>query len=153
MTVRHLVVDTSALVDAIDVAYPEWGETFRYLQGRYPIQAPRLIESEAGNVVHAKHPGVFGDDARERSQVVEDLLEGIDPVDPSPLSRDRCGTLVERTDLTFYDAQFLELADRDDDRLLLTQDGPLLDAARDLLGEDRALDLDAAGDAIAAGQL
>lgn len=153
MTVRRVVVDTSALVDAIDAAYPAWGEAFSYLQGTYPVQAPRLFEYEVGNVVHAKHPDVFGDDPSQRADVLEDLLEGVEPVDPSPLSRSRCGALVEETGLTYYDAAFLELADRDEERLLLTQDRALLAEGEALLGEDRAVDLDGAGDAIAAGDL
>lgn len=153
MNVRRVVVDTSALLDAIDASHPEWSEAFAYLQGAYPFQAPRLIGSEAGNVVHAKHPDVFGSAVGERVRVLEDLLEGVEPVDPTPEARERCGEIVAETGLTYYDAEFLELAERTGDGLLLTQDAELLSAARELVGRRRAVDLEAAGEGIADGEL
>lgn len=151
--VRQMVVDTSAVVDAVDARFPDRGEAFRYLQGSFPTQAPPLLAAEAGNVVHAKHPDAFGDTASERAAVVEELLAGIEIVETPRRSRERCGELVEEAGLTFYDAQFLELAERDDRSLLLTQDADLLDVAKDLLGDERATDLDEAGEWIASGDL
>jgi predicted nucleic acid-binding protein len=151
--IHRIVVDTSALIDAIDAAHPDWGEAFRTLRGRYRTEAPALIEYEAGNVVHTKHPDVFGDTPGERGEVLETLLEGIEPASTPPSSRKRCGELADGNGITFSDAAFLELADRGEDRVLVTQDEGLLAAARDVLGADRAVDLDAAGERIAHGEL
>lgn len=150
---ERVVVDTSAVIDAADRRFPGRGETFRYLQGRYPVEAPPLIASEAGNVVHHKHPEAFGEDDAERAEVLETLLEGISTSSGGPRQRERAGRLCDQLGLTFYDAEFLELADRGPDTVLITQDAALHRAGRRHLGEARCLTLDEAAGGIAAGDL
>lgn len=150
---ERVVVDTSALIDAADRRFPDRGETFRYLQGRYPVEAPALIASEAGNVVHRKHPEAFGQDVAERAEVLETLLEGISTVGGGEGQRGRSGWLCDELGLTFYDAEFLELADRGPETVLITQDAQLHEAGRRYLGDDRCLTLDEAASGIAAGDL
>lgn len=153
MSIRQIVVDTSALVESVDERFPDRGEAFRYLQGTYPMLAPRIIESEAGNVVHAKFPNAFGPDISDRVKLLETLLEGIHPAESSPLGRDRCAEIVEQTGLTFYDSEYLEVADRQDVNALLTEDQALIQAGREVLGGARTFNLDTAADRIAAGEL
>lgn len=151
----RVVVDTSALIDSADVDHPAWTQALFRLQATHGIQAPALVASEAGNVVHRKHPGVFGDDTAERADFLDLLLDGVVlvPVAADANARRRCAEIVQATGLTFYDAEFLELAERSDDGVLVSHDGPLLDAARDRLGGDRAMGLDGALERMERGEL
>lgn len=106
-----------------------------------------------GQVVHRKHPQLFGDDPDTRSEALNVLLYGIRMVPPDDASRSRCAHLVETFELSTYDAEFLELAARDETGLLLTQDQRLLAAARRHLGAERAADLDGATAMIGDGSL
>lgn len=88
-----------------------------------------------------------------RAEVHETLLEGINTVDGGDGQRERAGLLCDQLGLTFYDAEFLELADRGPGTVLITQDAQLQEAGRRHLGEDRCLSLDEAASRIAAGDL
>ncbi len=137
----------------MDDRYPGWGETFGYIDGAYALEAPFLLESEMGQVIHHKHPQLFGHDPDTRTEALHLLLYGIRRVPSDDASRARCAHLVETFGLSYYDAEFLELAARDDTGLLLTQDQRLLDAARRHLSAERAADLDGAAARITAGSL
>ncbi len=139
------IVDTSALIDGADADHPGWGMTVEELLATREVLAPTLLASEAGNVVHNKHPEAFGSTPGERGEILETLLDGVDLRPGSATARTRCGELVADLDLTYYDAQFLELAERLEG-LLLTQDQELLRAGKSLLGPGRCLDLDEATD-------
>lgn len=147
------VVDTSALIDSADDDHPDWGASIFRLLADHEVRAPALLASEAGNVVHHKHPDVFGTDPEERAAFLEDLLEGVTLVPSTPGARHRLAHLVASTGLTYYDAEFLELAERADDTLLVSHDRTLREAGRELLGEDRALDLGAVHRRLADGRL
>lgn len=149
----RLVVDTSALIDGAEIEQTTWREAFTYLSGAYEVQAPGLITLEVGNIVHHKHPEVFGVDQGDRSKVRGILLSGIQTAPTSEKGLDRCGRLAEEAELTFYDARFLELAMRREETILLTHDRGLREAGRERLGSDRCLTLDEAARAIAEGEL
>jgi predicted nucleic acid-binding protein len=153
MSIATVVVDTSALLDSADALHPSWGAALEHLETSYQAIAPRILVSEASNVVHHKRPREFGASAAERSDLVEALLAGVDIVDDDAAARRRCGAVVEQEGLSFCDAEFLELALRDNTTMLLTQDKPLLAAAKSRLGRSLALSLDEAARAVASGKL
>lgn len=142
----RVVVDTSALIDSADVDHTAWTQAIFRLQATHGIEAPVLLTSEASNVVHHKHPDVFGEDPAERAEFLELLLDGVGLVEVAsdPDARHRLADLVAETGLTSYDTEFLELAERSDDGVLVSHDRPLREAAQDRMGEDRAMDLDGA---------
>lgn len=148
-----LVVDTSVLIDGANLDHPQWRDAFTYLQGKYLVQAPPLLASEAGNIVHHKQPEVFGENATERSRVLKALLTGIDQRPHREADIERCGRLSETWGLTFYDAEFLSLAAKEEDSILITHDRKLLEAGKQKLGEDWCLTLDEASEKIAHEQL
>lgn len=139
-----VVVDTSALIDAADANRPAWGETVTRLMGERGAIAPELVAYEAGNVVHGKHPEAFGETPQERAVILELLLEGVERIPSTEDVRTRCARLVDETDLTFYDAAFLDLAESTEGSLLLTQDETLASVGKVQLGPDRCLRLDEA---------
>lgn len=145
----RVVVDTSALIDGADVDHPTWRDVYTYIQGAYEVRAPELLSSEAGNIVHRKHPEVFGEDRPERSRVLETLLSGVETVSLGGIDLEHAGEVCERFDLTFYDAEFLTLASKASADILLTHDEALLEAGKDMLGEDCCMTLDEAGSRIA----
>ena len=141
-----LVLDASALLDGVDASRPEWAETMRDLQARYACRAPALLAWELGNVVHRKHPDVFGP---KRVELVEVLLDGVDLVPSDAASRARCAELVASTGLTFYDAAYLDLAR--EGAALVSQDRRLVSVARERGGA--AYTLDEAARALKSGEL
>lgn len=145
---RVVVLDASALLDGVDARRPEWGEAVRDLQARHPCLAPALLAWELGNVIHRKHPDVFGP---ARAQLLEVLLEGVGLVEPDAASRRRCGELVAASGLTFYDAAYLDLAASEAGGVLVSQDRRLVAAARERGGA--AYTLDEAARALKAGEL
>lgn len=151
MTPDVVVLDASALIDA--AAQPARNRALQHIQETHALVAPFLLASEAGHVVHCKRPRSFGATPTARAEVLETMLEGIDLIAPDAASRHRAALLAARHKLTFYDAEYLELAARRAGALLLTQDQALLAAARRRLGTARAFDLAGASDAIEAGSL
>ena len=145
---RTLILDASALLDGVDASRPEWGETVRDLLARHPCAAPALLAWELGNVVHRKHPEVFGP---RRAETLETLLECVDLVPSGAEARRRCGDLVAATGLTFYDAAYLDLARSASEGGLVSQDRRLLAAAREQ--GVRAWSLDEAARALKSGEL
>lgn len=138
----RVVVDTSALLDAVDQDHPAWGEALFRLGESGTFLAPAILASEAGNVVHRKRPGDFGVSTERRAELLETLLSLVDLVPSDPHARRRAAVLVQRHRLSFYDAEFLELAARHPVAILVTHDARLLAAARDALGPERAFRLD-----------
>lgn len=137
------VMDASALLKGIE-GQPdgEYGELAReirpHLAEKFCLQAPHLAAWEVGNVIHAKKPEAFADSVEERRELVELLLTGVELDNPEAFERGRTGRLAEEHELTFYEAAYLELADREEG-LLLTEDEKLLEAARSEVGVDRAM--------------
>lgn len=150
---RRIVLDTSAVIDGLDAAHPAWGEVIRDIQAEHSASAPAALASESGNVVHGRRREAFGATTEDRQKLLSVLLRDIELVPSDDGSRAEAGRLAESHGLTFYDAEFLELAARDDEGLLVTQDAKLLAAARKAIGAGRALSLDEAAEARRRGGL
>lgn len=142
MTPATFIVDTSALIDTIQVGNDEWGKAFAHAQSKYDVLAPLRVVYEVGNIVHRKHPTVFGKDLAERQLVVREILQGVRIAPFEPASIERAGEITEKHGVTYYDATFLDLAIQTKDSILLAQDDKLLDAGKKALSKDRALNLD-----------
>ena len=141
-----VVVDASTLLRALDANDLQRATALEALTGahaRWPVTAPRLLVWEVGQVVYRKLPLVFGRTLEERHRRVDALLRGIHldaPEDPLPAAH-RTGELVERHAMTFYDAAYLELAERlGPSAHLLTEDERLQEQATRALGQGRAHD-------------
>ena len=135
---RRVVLDSSALLASLDVSKPEASDAMRHLKGEFEAVAPTLVAWELGNVVHGRRRAEFGRDLDERLEVVSALLEGVTlmPLEPGDLLA--VGRDCEESGLTFYDAAFLELTARDDEAVLVTEDGALRAQALKRLGKGRA---------------
>ncbi|MBI4394007.1 MAG: type II toxin-antitoxin system VapC family toxin [Euryarchaeota archaeon] len=135
-----VVVDSSALIDSVDSEKPGLDEAFALIAAEHELLAPVLLASECGNVVHRKRAARFGRDAMERAGALELLLGQVTLVLLDAEDRRRAGSLVEEAGVTYYDAEFLALADARG-AALLSQDSRLRDAARKILGPERVLDV------------
>lgn len=144
------IVDTSALVDTVQMGSDAWANAFAHVQSKYDVIAPLRVVYEVGNIVHRKHPNVFGKDLKERQQVVSEILQGVRIVPWEPSSVPRAGELAEKHNVTFYDATFLDLAHQTRDSILLVQDEKLHEGAAKLLGEGRVHNLDELANAVSA---
>lgn len=136
------VVDTSALLDGAGAVEDAWMIALERLHAEFELEAPALLAWEAANVAHRRLARTFGASAEERAETLELVLEGIVLVPSDAASRAAAGKLVALHGLSFYDASFLELASRDAAALLVAHDKRLLEVARRVLGEARAMDLD-----------
>lgn len=137
------IFDASALLkgavkDDQDAGASDARKILPHLAGRLGLRAPHLIGWEVGNVVHHKYPNAFGESPEDRMEVTDLFLREIELDVPSRYHLRRTGELGERHDLTFYDAAYLELAEREDG-LLITEDQRLLEAGRNGLGIERSL--------------
>lgn len=135
-----VVIDASAVIDAATVG-PRFDALTR-LQERFATMAPALLAWELGNVVHGRKGAAFGATPARRSKALELMLAGIDLAPSDEASRQACGKLAARHALTFYDASYLELVQREEGSVLVTQDQALLAAAVRTVGRERATDLD-----------
>lgn len=80
-------------------------------------------------MVHRKAARAFGPDVAARQALMDALLEGVSfDEGVAPAVRRRVGELAEACGLSYYDAAYLELAERRKARLL-TEDARLADAA------------------------
>ncbi|MHB8585573.1 MAG: type II toxin-antitoxin system VapC family toxin [Thermoplasmatota archaeon] len=142
MNPRTFVVDTSALVDTVQLGTDRWATAFEAVQSKYDILAPLRLVYEVGNIVHRKHPQAFGATLAERQAVLVDLLLGIriEPWDMSDVPR--VGEITEKLGVTFYDATFIDLAHRAKNCVLLVQDQKLHAAATKALAKGHTMDLD-----------
>ena len=150
------VVDASSallLAGRSSIPRDDLRRALEHLQERYTLAAPDMAAWEVGQFVYAKHPRLFGSNAAERAEVMESILAGIHLEAPAPGSLHRTGALATARGLTFYDASYLELADRDDVSVLITEDRALRKAAARTLGVGRAYDMASARKAIEAGEL
>lgn len=132
------MLDSSALLASLDAERPEASDAMRDLKGELDAVAPTLVAWELGNVVHGRRRHLFGRSLDERLEVVDALLEGVTlmPVETGDLMA--VGRDCEESGLTFYDAAFLELAARDDEAVLVTEDAALRAQAVKRLGTGRA---------------
>ena len=134
-------MDASALLASATADRPEWAVALADLNRRGPLRAPARLASEAGNVIHRKRPAGLGADRAERGLILERLLAPVDLVPTEAGLRRHAGELAEAHGLSFYDAEYLALAKRDE-AALVTQDGKLAKVAAKVLGARRVLDLD-----------
>lgn len=111
-----------------------------HLSDRFGLQAPALYAWELGNVVHRKHPDRFGASPEERDRILEAMLRIVELDQPDRAAIEATARIVEHEALTFYDAAYLELAQRTKG-LLITEDKRLLESARSVLGVDYGLDI------------
>ncbi len=142
---QSVVVDASVLVRAYDRSDPGWSVALTALAGamaRWPVKAPLLALWEIGQVVHRKAADSFGPDPATRNGHLARMLADVDldtPIDAVETGS-RTGALVETLGLTFYDAAYVELAQREAGAcILLTDDGVLGTRAGRVLGPGRAL--------------
>lgn len=134
-----VVVDASAILDA---ARPgPFFDSFSKLHGDFALQAPALVAWELGNVIHGRRAKDHGRSPAERAAALDLMLAGLELLPTDARARLRAGEIAARRGLTFYDASYLEAAERDTTACLLTQDRALLAAAKLALGDQRATDL------------
>lgn len=134
----RIVTDASAVLYATSPALPQAAARWEALLVEHEAVAPTLLALELGNVIQRKRPDEFGRDPAARAEALRVALEGIDLV---PLAAGDLGAIAracEEERVSFYDACYLELAERDDESILLTRDDELLRAARRRLGPRRA---------------
>lgn len=134
----RVVLDSSALLASLDASRPQASDAMRELKGEHEAVAPTLVAWELGNVVHGRRRALFGRTLDERIEVVSALLEGVTLMPLEPADMLAVGRDCEESGLTFYDAAFLELASRDDESVLVTEDAPLRAMAAKRLGKGRA---------------
>ena len=134
-----VVVDASAILDAARPG-PSF-DAYSKLQGEFVLQAPALVAWEIGNVVHGRRASDHGRSPAERASALELMIAGLDLVPSDARGRRRAGEIAARRGLTFYDASYLEVAERDTTACLVTQDRALLAASKQALGDERASDL------------
>lgn len=136
------VMDASALLKGVEKGDDGDGDLSRRIRPRlaerFGLAAPLLAAWEIGNVVHTKKRPAVGGSAEQRREVVELLLTGVELDEPDGFQRGRTGRMAEDHELTFYDAAYLELAERREG-ILVTEDQRLLEAGRSELGVDRSL--------------
>lgn len=142
----RLVVDASALIRLCEETggtnaggpvareLAEWHQVFE-------VSAPSLVAYELANVIHHKLPGSFDETVDERTALIRQLLAPISLVAPDRESITRTGVIAESLGLTAYDAAYVELADRDVDSVLVTEDKVLARQAAALLGNERVFAL------------
>ncbi len=144
-----IVVDASAALSALAPGAPadDAHRALRELMSKDRLVAPSLLVWEIGNVICGSASRILGDSSVEdRSRIVLALLDGIELDHPTTVSV-IATTRISRTHrLTFYDAAYLELASRDGDAFLATEDAALAGAARAVLGASRVGSLAAAHD-------
>lgn len=139
----RVVVDASLLVEALDPE-SEIAEDATDLRKRLAsesVTAPALILWEIGNYVsriaakqNEENPAAAGHTLAGTTQdVVLDVPDGHHV--------GRVIALAVSHGLTFYDASYLELATREPDSYLVTQDERLRKAGEVELGRDRSLDI------------
>ncbi len=140
-----VVVDASALIRPAAEERRHGGEdplklVFAHLGSRFGLSAPALITWEVGNVIHKKFPGQFGGNPEVRDRVVHFMLRDVELDQPDRAAIEATARIVDEEGLTFYDASYLELAQRTGG-FLLTEDKRLLESARAVLGVDYGLDI------------
>lgn len=148
MTRPKVVTDASVLAKSGSIDDPHAAIVLQHLQRRYDVLAPAVAASELGNVAHRKDPDAFGADPRERSATLENLLEGITLVGSDADLRTTAGKRCTTHSLSFYDAEYLALAELTASSILLSDDRKLLEAGKDVLGVRRVMSLADAQSAI-----
>lgn len=138
------IVDASFLVWAVVDAPSEAGDRSLELQQRLQqdseLEAPWLLSYEVGNSLSQARLAI---PAERRATLHGLLLSGITLVGPGQADVEAIHRLARDHGLTFYDAAYLQLAERDSGTLF-TEDQRLLEAARRLLGPDRVYDIESA---------
>lgn len=134
------VIDASTLLSGHDDPTMTAALSIEALEREHIFVAPALLASETGHVIHKKRPQRFGNSTAERAEMHEELLRDIRLVESDARRRLACGHVCARTGLTWYDAEYVALADVEGARLI-TEDARLLGGAREVLGPARALTL------------
>jgi predicted nucleic acid-binding protein len=135
-------------VDTVQVGNESWSHAFAHVQGKYDVIAPLRVVYEVGNIVHRKHPDVFGKSLEDRQQVVAEILQGVKIAAWEKESIARVGAITETHGVTYYDATFLDLALTTQNGVLVVQDGKLHEVATKALGKDRVFNLDQLTEAV-----
>lgn len=138
----RIVIDASAtLLATSPLVVPEAAERWAELMRDHEAVAPALLAFEVGNVIHRKRPAEFGGSLDARLHAVGTALEGIALLPLEAGDVEAIARVCEEEQLSFYDAAYLELAERDDEALLVTDDDRLRRAATRRLGAERVLGL------------
>lgn len=135
--------DASALLDTLAKDFPtDAGRALQNVFDREEVRAPGLLAWEIGNAVCGPASRLLGDASTEdRARTVVGLMDRVDLEPPSTDAMIAAARLARTHRLTFYDAAYLELASREANAVLVTQDGALARAARAVMGAGRVLDL------------
>lgn len=134
--IPRLVVDASVLILSADATR---AEEFDTLFLGHDVVSPVLAAYEVGHVAHVKRRADFGRDEATRSEAVSELLESVTLIPLEPGDLGAIARVCEEAGLSFYDAAYLELAERDDESRLVTADDRLRKAATRRLGASRVL--------------
>lgn len=137
------VIDASALLAGHDDSTMATAIGLEALEGEHVLLAPALLSSETGHVIHRKRPERYGRSVEERTSVQEILLRDIELVQPDAAARSACARLAARTGLSWYDAEYLALAQARG-APMITQDLRLLAAGLDVLGRGGAMTIEEA---------
>jgi len=140
--VRRLVVDASVIAKCF-IAEDDSDKAFELMvahsEGRLALSAPSLIVYELGNVFW-RHPQISPEKAYTFIEKFLDLqIDLVDIWTDNELLKAACTTAKTR-DVTFYDASYLSLAEKEKARLV-TADEDITARAEDktiLLGTFRA---------------
>ncbi|HEX9815566.1 MAG TPA: type II toxin-antitoxin system VapC family toxin [Candidatus Thermoplasmatota archaeon] len=141
-----VVVDASLLIEGLDPDSPlaERAADLRKRIARETLAAPALILWEIGNYVARMVAQTVNEDAANAGLATAGFVEDIVLDIPDARKTGRIIELAVRHGLTFYDASYLELATREPDSYLISQDGRLRRAGEKELGKPRSLDLEGA---------
>lgn len=137
----RVVVDASALLVASTPLRPDAARAFAQILAEHEVVAPRLLVYEIGNVVLRKRPDEFGRSLADRLAALDAMLDGVLVLPTEAGDLAAAARVAEEERLSFYDACYLELAERGDDVALLTLDARLAEAGRRRLGRGKLLAL------------
>lgn len=135
-----LVIDASAVIEIVKRLENDAEAFFRALRelhGVFDVTAPGLLAYEVANVLGSDRYVEAGEDDTLRERVLRLLLADVTLVPPDQDAAVRTFRIARATGLTAYDAAYVELAARDGDTPLVTEDRSLLKHAGRLLSENR----------------
>ena len=141
-----VILDASVLIEGLDHASPSAPKAIELRQSlaKQDLQAPALVVWETGNFVARWVTKSTTETAEDGSIALAGLTRFMAMEIPSIEAAARIIRLTQDHGLTFYDANYLELAQRDPSAILISNDGRLRDAAYKTLGKERVYDLAAA---------
>ncbi|HEX2022745.1 MAG TPA: type II toxin-antitoxin system VapC family toxin [Candidatus Thermoplasmatota archaeon] len=138
------VIDASALLLGLEPEGDLARRALVALADERRLAAPALLAWEVGHVIHRKRPGRYGATHEERQEAFEAATSAVALVAPTPEALAAAARLCAAHPVGFYDAAYLEMAARGEGSVLVSADADLLRVARRVLGEGRALTVEAA---------